>query len=140
MTTFSELLLGLLVLLYLGGIVLAILSKLNKGPFAIPKLVNTHLLTSEVSTFDLSPACKKVAYVNVRAAPSSAPHLTGPDYHAKITVSIVDFIGRKSWMSKHQLVWKNTRHNFSVRTSARCSITVEVEKYKAPMLVEVYGF
>lgn len=140
MTFFNEILLGLLVLLYLGGIVLAILSRLNKGPFAIPRLVNTHLLTSEVTTFDLSPTCKKVAYVNVCAAPSPAPHLTGPDYHAKITVSIVDFIGRKSWMSKDQLVWKNTRHNFSVKTSARCSVTVEVEKYKAPMLVEVYGF
>lgn len=145
MTIFNKLLLGLLVLLYLGGIVLAILSKLQKGPFAVPKLVNTHLLVSNVTTFDLNPTCKKIAYILVKVAPSGhggvdQTYLTGPSYHPRLCVTVIDFINRKSESSRNTLIWKFSKHNFSMKTSGRCSVTVEVETYAAPLLIEVYGF
>lgn len=124
---------------------LAILSKLQKGPFAVPKLVNTHLLVSSVATFDLTPTCKKIAYVLVRVAPSghggaNQAHITGPSYHPHLCVTVIDFINHKSESSRNTLIWKLSRHNFSMKTSGRCSVTVEVETYAAPLLVEVYGF
>lgn len=120
-------------LLYLGGIVLAIMFKLKIGPFATPVLLNTYVVTQKVTTFDLNPICQKVAFVRITDhAYVRVPH--------EVRVTIIDQIARKSCSVKGLLFWGDTKLVTNMKTSGQCSITVEIDSCDTQMTVDVFGF